>query len=377
MKTALVNARILTDRDWRTGYALLIDGTRIAGLCPEATIPDDYAREDLGGGDLVPGFIDVQVNGGGGMMLNDATELADLERIAAAHRQFGTTALLPTLITTSWQRMQEVAALIRAAIGAGVPGIAGVHFEGPYLNRDRKGVHDARDIRAMDAGFIEMVSAGDLGAVVVTLAPEVTGPEVIAALRNAGVIVSAGHSMARYDEMTAAINAGLTGVTHLYNAMPPMQSREPGLIGAALNSAECYCGFINDGHHVHPATLKAAIAAKGADKMMLVTDAMATVGTDMTAFRLGDQEIHARDGRLATAEGRLAGSALDMAAAVRNAVTLLDQSLEDAINMASAVPAAFLGQADQRGRIAPGLAADLVLLEGDMRVKRSWIAGRE
>ncbi|MAZ04096.1 MAG: N-acetylglucosamine-6-phosphate deacetylase [Sneathiella sp.] len=377
MKKALVNARLLQGDDWQTGQALLIDGETIKGIWPETDIPDGYQRQDLDGGYLLPGFIDVQVNGGGGVLLNDATELADLERIAQAHRTFGTTALLPTLITTSWQRMQEVAALIREARAANMPGIAGIHFEGPYLNSARKGVHNAAHIRELEDEFIALAGAGDLGSVVVTLAPEKTDPAHIERLVDAGVIVSAGHSMASYEEMTAAIDAGLSGVTHLYNAMTPMESRAPGLIGAAFNSRECYCGFINDGHHVHPATLKAAIAAKGADRMMLVTDAMATIGTNITAFRLDDQEIHLTDGWLTTVEGTLAGSALDMAAAVRNAVTLLDQPLITAIHMASSVPAAFLKQEDQRGTIAAGLAADLVLLDGNMDVKRCWIAGRE
>ena len=377
MKKALINARLLLEGDWRTGQALLIDGETIAGICPEVDVPDGYAREDMGGGYLVPGFIDVQANGGGGVLLNDAKDLADLERIARAHRAFGTTALLPTLITTSWTRMQEVAALIRAAIAEKMPGIAGIHFEGPYLNSARRGVHNAAHIRAMDDGFMELVGAGDLGSVVVTLAPEMVEPARIARLVAAGVIVSAGHSTAGYEEMKAAIAAGLSGVTHLYNAMPPMESRAPGLIGAALNSPECYCGFINDGHHVHPATLKAAIAAKGPARMMLVTDAMATVGTEMTNFQLGNQAIRAAGGRLTTQDGTLAGSILDMASAVRNAVALLDQPLETAIEMASGVPAAFLGQAAQRGKIAPGLAADLVLLDDEIKVKRSWIAGRE
>jgi len=376
MKKALTNGRILTGRSWQEGLAVLIDGDRISGLCHASDCPPGYQCEDLGGNDLVPGFIDLQVNGGGGMMLNDARTLDDIKTIAAAHRKFGTTGMLPTLISDSWDRMEAVAGLIREAVANNVPGILGIHFEGPYLNPERKGVHDADKIRPVDEKFIELVTKGDLGHVLVTLAPEKVALAVIRELAAKGVQVSAGHSNASYEEMRAAIGAGLSCVTHLYNAMPPMQSRAPGLIGAALTSPDCFCGFINDGHHVHPMTLKAAIAANGAKRMMLVTDAMSCVGTDMTNFTLGDTAIKLEGGRLTTADGTLAGSALDMATAVRNTVNLLNLPLEEAIQLATGVPTAFLDLEKSHGRIAAGMRADLVLLDATMTVRKSWIGGQ-
>ncbi|MZR30261.1 N-acetylglucosamine-6-phosphate deacetylase [Sneathiella litorea] len=376
MKKALVNSHILTGHTWQDELALLIEDEKISGLCRVADCPVGYECEDLAGGYLLPGFIDIQVNGGGGMMLNDARTLADIETIAAAHRKFGTTGMLPTLITDSWERMTEVAALIREAIAKGVPGILGIHFEGPYLNPVRNGVHDKRQIRALDDKFIDLVTQGDLGCVLVTLAPEKVPLETIRKLTAKGVRVSAGHSAASFDEMTAAIDAGLTGTTHLFNAMPPMESRSPGLIGAALTCPDCYCGIINDGHHVHPATLKVVIAAKGIDRLMLVTDAMSTIGTDMTEFHLGDTLIKLKDGRLTTEEGTLAGSALDMATAIRNATSLLGLPLEEALPMATCTPATYLGLEKSRGRIATGYRADLVLVDAGMNVLKSWIAGR-
>ncbi|MDF2368486.1 N-acetylglucosamine-6-phosphate deacetylase [Sneathiella sp.] len=376
MKTAFFNGSLLVGHDWRQDTALLVSDGVIEGTCQETDIPDGYELEDLKGGRLLPGFIDTQVNGGGGMMLNDAKSVEDIATIAAAHRKFGTTAMLPTLITDSWEKMERVAALIREAIAEGMPGILGIHFEGPYLNPARKGVHDAAHIRDIEERFVDLVTAGDLGQVLVTLAPEKVPHDIIRKLTAKGVHVSAGHSTASFEEMQAAMEAGLTGVTHLYNAMPPMESRAPGLIGAALNFSECYCGFINDGHHVHPATLKAAIAAKGVDHMMLVTDAMSTVGTEETRLTLGGTEITLKDGRLTTPNGTLAGSALDMAAAVRHAVNLLDLRLEYAVQMATESPAAFLGLTSSHGRIAPGYRADLVLMDAKMRVQKSWITGQ-
>ncbi len=375
MKKALTNAQILTGGAWRDQSALLIDGDHIEKVVADSEIPPGYEIEDLAGGRLLPGFIDVQVNGGGGMMLNDARSVADIAMIARAHRRFGTTGLLPTLITDDWARMTETAALIREAMADGLPGLLGVHFEGPYLNPARKGVHDEAKIRRLDEKFVELVTAGDLGRVVVTLAPERVPMDVIRELAANGVIVSAGHSAASYDEAVAAFEAGVTGITHLYNGMPPMQSREPGLVGAAVLSSGCYCGIINDGHHVHPATLKAALTIKGSARMMLVTDAMASVGTEMTSFRLGETEIRIDGGRLTTADGTLAGSNLDMAGAVRNAVALLGLPLAEAAGLATENPAAFLGLDQIHGRIAPGFRADLVLMDGDLRLLKCWIGG--
>lgn len=376
MIKALLNARIFTGGRWLEGSAVILKDGRIAKICAENEIPEDCNVEDLGGGILAPGFIDIQVNGGGGVLLNEAAALDDLETIAVAHRRFGTTSLIPTLITDGWERMTQVAALIREAVAVNLPGIRGVHFEGPYLNEERKGVHDANYIRGLEQEFVDLITVGDLGSIVVTLAPERVSLEIVRQLTDAGVRVSAGHSNASYEQTRAALEAGLCGFTHLYNAMPPMLNRAPGIVGAALNDRNSFCGIIADGHHVHPAVLKAAIAARGADHMMLVTDAMAAVGTDLTHFYLGKEEIWVKDDRCETESGTLAGSHLDMASAVRNAVTLLDQPLETALNMASDVPARFLGLDNILGSIKEGYAADMVLLDTDFSVKKTWIAGR-
>ena len=375
MKRALLDAKILTPTGWRDDAALLIQGELIADICRPADIPVGYKRQALDGDYLLPGFIDTQVNGGGGVMLNGAESLDDIRKIAAAHRAFGTTGMLPTLISDDFAAMEKAADLIAAALAAGVPGILGLHFEGPYLNPDRKGIHPEAKIREMDAAFLALATRGDIGKVLVTLAPEAVRTDDIRALTAAGVQVAAGHSAATFDQMQAAINAGLTGVTHLYNAMPSLLSRDPGLIGAGLNAPDVFCGVINDTYHVHPATLKIALAAKGADRLMLVTDAMGIVGTAATEMPWNGGTIRLEGGRLTTADGTLAGSALDMASAVRNTVRHLDQPLETAVEMASASPARFLGLQNSHGHIAPGYRADLLRLAPDLSVRQSWIAG--
>jgi N-acetylglucosamine-6-phosphate deacetylase len=371
----LVNVRVLLPGGLRDGLAVTIEGGRIGSIAPVA--PADRATIDGGGAMLLPGFIDTQVNGGGGMLFNDAPSVATIATIAAAHRRFGTTGLLPTLISDD---LAVVAAAVRAvdeAIEAGVPGVLGIHVEGPFLNVARRGVHDAARFRRLDPEAIALLGSARHGRTLVTLAPECAAPGDIAALVAAGVVVAAGHSDADFATVRRAADEGLTGVTHLFNAMSPMVGRAPGLTGAALADARITAGIIVDGHHVHPAMVGIAVKAKGADRLMLVSDAMALTGVADDRFLLQGREI-VRDGdRLVDAHGTLAGSTLTMVDAVRNMIAQTGIDLADAVAMASATPAAFLGLAGRTGTIAPGQAADLILVDDDWRVTRSWIGGRE
>lgn len=373
MSQLLRNARIFTGEEIVRGRDLLLaDGVIQALLAPSKTAD----AIDLEGGLLAPGFIDCQVNGGGGVLFNDHPDVATITAIAQAHRAFGTTGLLPTLISDDWATMTAAAEAVRAARRQGQPGLLGLHFEGPYLNPDRKGAHDEGQIRPLDAKAMDLFAANDLGVVVVTLAPEMVPGGTIRQLSRAGVRVSAGHSAASHEQTAAALAEGLSGFTHLFNAMPALQSRNPGMVGAALADPHSWCGIIVDGQHVHAVTLGIALAAKAPGRMMLVTDAMPTVGAAGHGFQLAGQTITVKDGRCTTADGTLAGSNLDMAAAVRNTVALLGQPLEEALRMASLYPAAFLGLDGRRGRIAPGYRADLLLLDDDLKVRRTWIGGQ-
>lgn len=376
MATALVNGRVLLQRGFASGQAVIVDAGRISAVVKEGAIPDGVRCHDLGGGLLVPGFIDTQVNGGGGILFNESPTVEAIRIIGSAHRRFGTTGFLPTLISDDLSVIRAGIQAVDHAIAAGVPGVLGIHIEGPFLNEHRKGIHDAEKIRALDEEGFAVLTSLKSARTLVTVAPECTTPEMIRRLADAGVIVAVGHSNGRHRDMVAAIDAGLTGVTHLFNAMSPLGNREPGVVGAALESDRLWCGIIVDGHHVSPTTLKLALRCKPPERFMLVTDAMPSVGSATKEFVLQGKRISARDGVCFDERGTLAGSDLDMALAVRNAIELLDVDLEAALLMASGSPASFLGLHADYGLIAPGSRADLVLLDDRLVVRETWIAGQ-
>jgi N-acetylglucosamine-6-phosphate deacetylase len=376
VRSALVNGRILTSDGLVTGRALLLDGARIEALAmPEDPRCQTAAAIDLQGQLLVPGFVDIQVNGGGGVLFNDAPDVASIQAIGAAHRRFGTTGFLPTIISDDLDTIGRAVAAVQAALDARLPGVLGIHVEGPFLNRSRRGVHDARHLRPLDATLLPLLHSLRGGRTLLTLAPEMTTPDVIRQLVEREVIVAAGHSNASYVEVTAAIAAGLRGFTHLFNAMSPLTPREPGVVGAALYDPDTWCGIIVDGHHVDPITLKIALRCKRHDRFLLVSDAMPAVGSPHANFVLQGRTIHVVDGACRDEHGTLAGTALDMASAVRNAISMLELDLTEAVRMASEYPAQFLGLGHELGRIAPGYRANLALLDSTLTVRRTWIDG--
>nr|WP_234422361.1 N-acetylglucosamine-6-phosphate deacetylase [Xanthomonas fragariae] len=342
----------------------------------DARVAQAHARLDLGGATLLPGFIDIQVNGGGGVLFNNARHPQALATIAAAHRRFGTTGLLPTLISDTAEVMAEAIDATRQAIAQGVPGVLGIHLEGPYLSPARKGTHDARKFRLPDAHEIAVDTSLDNGVTLITLAPERVPLDDIRAFVAGGAIVFAGHTAATYEQAHDGIAAGVSGFTHLYNAMSQLAGREPNAVGAALEDPNVWCGIIVDGVHAHPASLRVALAAKPRGKLLLVTDAMPMVGADSPSFDLYGETITAVDGVVRNADGALAGSALDMATAVRNSVQCLGVDLAEAARMASTYPAQCIGLGERLGRIAPSYQADLVLVDADIRVLATWVAGQ-
>jgi len=371
---SLCGAKIVTPDGLRDGTAVAIEDGFIREIGPLDS-PSD-ARMELEGGYLVPGFIDTQVNGGGGVLFNDEPTVETIEAIAQAHRRHGTTGLLPTFISDDLDSMRRAIKAVDAAIAAGVPGILGIHVEGPFISAERRGIHADRFVRTPTEAELDLLARPSRGVKLVTLAPEAVPAGTIARLRAAGVLVAAGHSTADYATTRRALDEGLDGFTHLFNAMTPFGSREPGMVGAALEDRNSRFGIIVDGHHVHPASLRVALAARGLDGAMLVTDAMPPAGTAMARFELQGRTITVADGALRGDDGTLAGSALTMDSALRNAIEMLGLSLVDASRMASANPAAFLRMDGRRGTIAPGMVADLVHLDEALRVRRVWIAGK-
>lgn len=371
---AIAASRVLAAGRWLNDHAVVISKGTIASIVPIDRLPSNAIVESCDGGTLLPGFIDTQVNGGGGVLFNDQPTIDGVRAIARAHRRYGTTALLPTLISDEFPTIRRALAAVDQAIEQGVAGVVGIHIEGPFLNRGKSGIHDSSRFRTLDEQSVEMLASLKNGRTLVTLAPEIAPADMVRKLVDRGVIVAAGHSLATYEQMQSARDEGLTGITHLFNAMSPLESRAPGLVGAALDGSFT-CGLILDGHHVHPASARAAYRAKGPDELMLVTDAMSTVGGGASQFELGGQTIFAVDGALRSASGTLAGSTLDMASAVRNCMAMMRVDLAAASKMASATPARFLGLGDSYGTIAEGYRADLVLLDKDMNVSRTWIGG--
>jgi N-acetylglucosamine-6-phosphate deacetylase len=320
---------------------------------------------------LAPGFIDIQVNGGGGVLLNDQPTEAGVRRIVEAHRKAGTTGCLPTLITDRSEVIERLATVAQACLK--IPGVLGFHLEGPALNRSRKGIHPEAEIRVPDLAAIK--SFGDRGRSIVTLAPECVPASMIDELIGAGLRIAAGHSEATAAEIGQAVDRGVSGVTHLFNAMSQLNAREPGLVGTALEDDRLFAGIICDGIHVDRAGLRVAIRCKGRDRLMLVTDAMPLAGTNDRQFMLQGRQITLHENRLTGPDGTLAGAHLTMIEAVRNAVTLIGISLVDALIMASRTPAAFLGLESELGRIAPGYRADLVAFNSNFEVVGTWIGG--
>ncbi|MBZ9997508.1 N-acetylglucosamine-6-phosphate deacetylase [Mesorhizobium sp. BH1-1-4] len=375
---ALTGARIFDGDDWHEGAALVVREGLVEAIVPAGAIASDIRAVDTGGGMLVPGFVDIQVNGGGGVMLNDHPDVASIETICRAHAPFGTTALLPTLIT-------DTPAITAAAIAAGeaaalqkVPGFLGLHLEGPHLSVARKGAHDPALIRPMtDADQAMLIAARDkLPVLLTTIAPESVDPARVAALAKAGIIVSLGHSDTGFATAKTFAEAGARVVTHLFNAMSQIGNREPGLAGAAIDVGALSAGLIADGIHVHPATIRIALDAKqGPGRIVLVTDAMATIGTDMTSFTLNGRTIYRRDGSLRLADGTLAGADLDMISAIRFMHRTVGIELSEALRMASLYPAQAIGQSHRLGRFANGTAADIVALSDDLGIGSVWIGG--
>ena len=369
------NGHVVTPTGVLNGATIVVEDGRITHISDAASGQAVDHAIDLDGGWLMPGFVDTQVNGGGGVLFNDTPTVEGIAAIGAAHRPFGTTAFLPTLISDTPDVIALALDAVDAAILAGVPGVLGIHIEGPVISPARKGIHDPTRFQDLDDELLALLTRPRLGRVMVTLAPERVTSAQIATLTAAGVLISIGHSDADHATASAGMAAGITGVTHLFNAMSPLVHRAPGVVGAVLDDQAVYCGIIVDGFHVDDAVLRIALRARPHDRFMLVSDAMPCVGAAEKSFVLQGREIHVEGGRCVGADGTLAGSDLDMAGAVRNTVDRLGVAPEIAAAMAATYPAAFLRLSQERGTLQVGRTADWVVLTRDLHPVGTWIGG--
>jgi N-acetylglucosamine-6-phosphate deacetylase len=376
---ALTGARIFDGEAWHAGRALLVANGRVEAMVATGDIPAGVPVQQLDGGALVPGFIDLQVNGGGGVQFNDQPTPEAIRTIAAAHMPFGTTAMLVTLITDTPEVTSRALAAGNAAWETGIPGFLGLHLEGPHLALARKGAHDPALIRPMQPADLARLTAArsTLPHLLTTVAAETVDPQQVAGLAGAGLVVSIGHSDASFALVEHAAEAGASMVTHLFNAMSQLGSREPGVVGAALALGRLSVGLIADGIHVHPESIGVAVRAKrGPGRIFLVTDAMAPTGTDMTSFTLNGRTIHRAGGALRLADGTLAGADLTMIDAVAFMHHRIGLPLEEALRMATVYPACVMGIEAAYGHLRPGARADICWLTDDLAVGASWIGGR-
>ncbi|MFV0245523.1 MAG: N-acetylglucosamine-6-phosphate deacetylase [Qingshengfaniella sp.] len=375
---AYLGAEIFDGARSRAGQALVVGDGRVRGIRPLADVPAGMRRVILPGGVLAPGYVDLQVNGGGGVMFNDAPCVETLRRMAQAHAALGATAILPTLITDTRAQVAAAIAAVKAALAAAVPGIIGLHLEGPHIAPRRKGAHDPGLIRPMEEADLAMLCAAarDLPVLMVTLAPASATPDQIRALVGAGAVVSIGHAEADYDSCMAAVGQGVSCFTHLYNAMRPLGHRDPGVVGAALDAGQAHAGLIADGIHVHPAAMRIALAAKrGPGRIFLVSDAMAPAGTDADHFFLNGRRVDRREGRLTLADGTLAGADLDLSRAVATLICQVGMSRDEALAMATAAPAVVIGRGADLGCLRVGGAADFIHLGDDGALAGVWRHG--
>ncbi|OEE13925.1 N-acetylglucosamine-6-phosphate deacetylase [Vibrio cyclitrophicus ZF205] len=372
---ALSNCKIYTGSDVLTDHAVVIENELIKKVCPISELPEGIEVRDLDGTNLSPGFIDLQLNGCGGVMLNDEITADTMQIMHKANLKSGCTSFLPTLITSSDEDMRAVITAAREYHNQYQNQSLGLHLEGPYLNVAKKGIHSVDHIRKSDNEMIELICENSDLVTKVTLAPELNDSEHIERLHKAGVVVSIGHTNATYAEARQGFESGITFATHLFNAMTPMVGREPGVVGAIYDTPEVYAGIIADGFHVDYANIRIAHKIKG-EKLVLVTDATAPAGADMEYFIFVGKKVYYRDGKCVDENGTLGGSALTMIEAVQNTVEHAGIALDEALRMATLYPAQAIGVESKLGRIKKGMVANLAVFDRDFNVKATVVNGQ-
>ena len=374
MKKALKGARIFSGKDFLDNKALLFEDDNIIDILEDSIIPSDFEIQSLNGGILSPGFIDLQVNGGGGKLFNNSPDKESLNTIISAHQYFGTTSIMPTVISDSLNVLQQCTDIISKEIHKN-KSLLGIHIEGPFFNVKYRGVHQKQYINTINATYMNLFETLDRFPVMLTLAPECISIKQLKSLKKLGFKILAGHTDANYDQLEEAIKYGLDGFTHLFNAMGQISAREPGVVGSALDFDQTWASIIVDLHHVHPSLINLSYKQKPEGKLFFVSDSMATINHGEPSFELYDEVVSESKGRIINSEGKLAGSSITQIDAIKNAYQKCNIPLESAISMATLYPAEYLGISDYLGQIKKDFRADLVHFNSDFKIQNVWVEG--
>ena len=376
MKKALTGAKLFTGENFLENKALLIEDKYIAGIVGKANIPKNFEIQKLNGGILSPGFIDLQVNGGGGKLFNNSPDKESLNTIIEAHQYFGSTSIMPTVISDSLNILQKCTETISNEININ-HSLLGVHIEGPFFNAKYRGVHQKKYINTINASYLSLFEKLDEFPVMITLAPECISIKQLKYLKSLGFKILAGHTDASYDQLEEAIKYGLDGFTHLFNAMGQISAREPGVVGSAFDFDETSASIIVDLHHVHPSLINLSFKQKPKGKLFFVSDSMATINHGEPSFELYDEMVSESNGRIINSEGKLAGSSITQIDAIKNAYQKCNIPLESAIAMATLYPAQYLGVSHYIGQLKKGHRADLAHFDSSFKVRNVWLSGKK
>jgi N-acetylglucosamine-6-phosphate deacetylase len=376
MKKALTEAKLFTGENFLENKALLIEDKYIAGIVDKANIPKNFEIQKLNGGILSPGFIDLQVNGGGGKLFNNSPDKESLNTIIEAHQYFGSTSIMPTVISDSLNILQKCTETISNEINNN-HSLLGVHIEGPFFNAKYRGVHQKKYINTINASYLSLFEKLDEFPVMITLAPECISIKQLKYLKSLGFKILAGHTDASYDQLEEAIKYGLDGFTHLFNAMGQISAREPSVVGSAFDFDETSASIIVDLHHVHPSLINLSFKQKPKGKLFFVSDSMATINHAEPSFELYDELVSESNGRIINSEGKLAGSSITQIDAIKNAYQKCNIPLESAIAMATLYPAKYLGVSHYIGQLKKGHRADLAHFDSSFKVRNVWLSGKK
>jgi len=369
-----VNSDVYTSKEVLIDKAVIINGNMIEDLVEIDRVPKEIETIDAEGKILAPGFIDIQVNGGGGVLFNDAPTVESINTIFSAHLKYGVTSILPTLISDDVEKMKQAIDSVEQMMKIAGNHTLGIHLEGPYIEVSKAGVHEKKHIRKISLGELKTILDSTSAVKLITLAPELLDSSSMKYLLEKNIVMFAGHTNASFNTCNEFFKNGGKGATHLFNAMSQLTGREPGVVGATFFNKNAKGGIIVDGHHVdlHNVAIASRLM-KG--RLFLVTDSMPSVGSEIESFNIGEVTIFCKDGKCVTADGTIGGSNLNMLLAVRNCVSKCGIPLDEALRMSSTYQAELLGYGHILGKISPGYHANLILIDNTVHIHATIVNG--